>query len=285
MVQVVAVVNSGLGNSSHLVDLGDGRAPVVDASRDLRAVDAAAERCVLRLIAAADTQLHADFSPAQPGWPYRRRPPAAGRTTGPRSVRLTAPAGHPPRRHPGVADARRRLRPLGVAGSALKSACQRRLRSAIARSQTWEGSSGSPRQAGWSSPDGSAATGLDGHSRTGLGREPGFGLEPRPADQGRRSGVISSTSWYWRPAVQRLVVGRGRPGARRADRGRIDAVGCRGDRPQADPAGRSRAVWPVPGTTAAEAGLPLADPSSCSWDVARAPVPTSTRPSPRCGRC
>lgn len=61
MVQVVPLVDSGLGNSSHLVDLGDGRALVVDASRDLRAVDAAAQRCGLRVVAAADTHLHADF--------------------------------------------------------------------------------------------------------------------------------------------------------------------------------------------------------------------------------
>lgn len=61
MVRVCPLTDRGLGNSSYLVDLGDGRALVVDASRDLRAVDAAAERCGLRVIAAADTHLHADF--------------------------------------------------------------------------------------------------------------------------------------------------------------------------------------------------------------------------------
>jgi hypothetical protein len=30
-------------------------------------------------------------------------------------------------------------------------------------------------------------------------------------------------------------------------------------------------VWPAPGTTAAEADLPLADPLQLLWDVARAP--------------
>ncbi|SDY77804.1 Glyoxylase, beta-lactamase superfamily II [Modestobacter sp. DSM 44400] len=61
MVHVAPLVDSGLGNSSYLVEIGDGRALVVDASRDLRAVDAAAERCGLRVVAAADTHLHADF--------------------------------------------------------------------------------------------------------------------------------------------------------------------------------------------------------------------------------
>jgi hydroxyacylglutathione hydrolase len=61
VVEVVPLVDSGLGNSSYLVGLGDGRALVVDASRDLRAVDAAAERSGLRVVAAADTHLHADF--------------------------------------------------------------------------------------------------------------------------------------------------------------------------------------------------------------------------------
>ena len=35
---VVPVVDEGLGNSAYLVDLGDGRALAVDASRDLRAL-------------------------------------------------------------------------------------------------------------------------------------------------------------------------------------------------------------------------------------------------------
>ena len=37
-VAVVPLVDEGLGNSAYLVDLGDSRALVVDASRDLRAV-------------------------------------------------------------------------------------------------------------------------------------------------------------------------------------------------------------------------------------------------------
>jgi glyoxylase-like metal-dependent hydrolase (beta-lactamase superfamily II)/rhodanese-related sulfurtransferase len=58
---VLPVVDDGLGNSSYLVDLGDGRALAVDPSRDLRALDSAAARHGLRVVAAADTHLHADF--------------------------------------------------------------------------------------------------------------------------------------------------------------------------------------------------------------------------------
>ena len=41
---LMPLVDKGLGNSSYLVDLGDGRALAVDASRDLRALRAAAGR-------------------------------------------------------------------------------------------------------------------------------------------------------------------------------------------------------------------------------------------------
>src|SRR6478735_1468271 len=41
---VVPVVDEGLGNSTYLLDLGGGRGLVVDPSRDLRAVRAAADR-------------------------------------------------------------------------------------------------------------------------------------------------------------------------------------------------------------------------------------------------
>jgi len=58
---VVPVVDEGLGNSSYLVDLGDGRALVVDAGLDVRAVGATAERRRLTVAFAADTHLHADF--------------------------------------------------------------------------------------------------------------------------------------------------------------------------------------------------------------------------------
>ncbi|TQK51346.1 3-mercaptopyruvate sulfurtransferase SseA [Streptomyces sp. SLBN-118] len=55
------LVDEGLGNSSYLLDLGDGRALAVDASRDLRALRRAAERRGLTIAYAADTHLHADF--------------------------------------------------------------------------------------------------------------------------------------------------------------------------------------------------------------------------------
>jgi hydroxyacylglutathione hydrolase len=58
---LVPLVDEGLGNSTYLLDLGDGRALVVDPSRDVRAVRAAAERRGLRLAYVADTHLHADF--------------------------------------------------------------------------------------------------------------------------------------------------------------------------------------------------------------------------------
>ena len=57
----IPVVDDGLGNTTWLVDLGDGRALVVDASRDLRAVHAAARGRGLTVAYAADTHLHADF--------------------------------------------------------------------------------------------------------------------------------------------------------------------------------------------------------------------------------
>ncbi|MFD1932433.1 rhodanese-like domain-containing protein [Nonomuraea mangrovi] len=63
---VIAVVDEGLGNSAYLVDLGDGRALAVDASRDLRALRSEAERRGLRVAFAADTHLHADFLSGAP---------------------------------------------------------------------------------------------------------------------------------------------------------------------------------------------------------------------------
>src|SRR5437763_12477684 len=55
------MVDDGLGNSTYLLDLGDGRALAVDPPRDLRAVHAAVTRRGLRVAYAADTHLHADF--------------------------------------------------------------------------------------------------------------------------------------------------------------------------------------------------------------------------------
>jgi hydroxyacylglutathione hydrolase len=60
-VDLIPLIDEGLGNSAYLVDLGDGRALVVDVSRDLRSVHAAAARRGLTVAFAADTHLHADF--------------------------------------------------------------------------------------------------------------------------------------------------------------------------------------------------------------------------------
>ncbi|MGW6932916.1 MBL fold metallo-hydrolase [Lentzea sp. NPDC054927] len=61
MPEVLALVDEGLGNSAYLVNLGDGRALVVDVSLDLREVGRAAQRRGLSVAFAADTHLHADF--------------------------------------------------------------------------------------------------------------------------------------------------------------------------------------------------------------------------------
>jgi hydroxyacylglutathione hydrolase len=58
---LVPLTDEGLGNTAYLAGLGDGRALAVDASRDLRALRAAAARRGLRVAFAADTHLHADF--------------------------------------------------------------------------------------------------------------------------------------------------------------------------------------------------------------------------------
>jgi glyoxylase-like metal-dependent hydrolase (beta-lactamase superfamily II)/rhodanese-related sulfurtransferase len=57
----LSIVDEGLGNSSYLVDLGDGRALAVDPSRDPSPYLAAAERAGLQVAFTAETHLHADF--------------------------------------------------------------------------------------------------------------------------------------------------------------------------------------------------------------------------------
>lgn len=58
---VIPLVDDGLGNSAYLLDLGDGRALAVDPSLDLRTLLSAAARYRLSIAYAADTHLHADF--------------------------------------------------------------------------------------------------------------------------------------------------------------------------------------------------------------------------------
>lgn len=60
-VSVIPLVDEGLGNSAYLLDLDDGRALAVDASRDLRGLREVSERRGLRVAYTADTHLHADF--------------------------------------------------------------------------------------------------------------------------------------------------------------------------------------------------------------------------------
>jgi glyoxylase-like metal-dependent hydrolase (beta-lactamase superfamily II)/rhodanese-related sulfurtransferase len=59
--RLVILVDEGLGNSSYILDLGDRRALVLDASRDPGPYLAAAERKGLVVAYAAETHLHADF--------------------------------------------------------------------------------------------------------------------------------------------------------------------------------------------------------------------------------
>lgn len=61
MVEVDGVVDEGLGNTAWLLDLGDGRALVVDPARDPAAYLELARRRRLRVAYSAETHLHADF--------------------------------------------------------------------------------------------------------------------------------------------------------------------------------------------------------------------------------
>ena len=58
---IVPIIDAGLGNSSYVVDLGDGNALVVDPERDPSPYLEAAEQRNLRLRFTVETHLHADF--------------------------------------------------------------------------------------------------------------------------------------------------------------------------------------------------------------------------------
>jgi hydroxyacylglutathione hydrolase len=61
VIEITPFVDEGLGNSSYLVEIGDGRALVVDPPRDIRPFRARAEERGLTISHALETHLHADF--------------------------------------------------------------------------------------------------------------------------------------------------------------------------------------------------------------------------------
>lgn len=61
MTAVHRIADDALGNTSYLVDLGDDLAAVVDPRRDVETYLEAADRLGLRIVAALETHLHADF--------------------------------------------------------------------------------------------------------------------------------------------------------------------------------------------------------------------------------
>ncbi|MGI8876247.1 MAG: hypothetical protein ACR2KP_18355 [Egibacteraceae bacterium] len=75
--EVVPLVDEGLGNSAYVVDLGDGGALIVDPQRDPRPYLREMERRALAPRFVAETHLHADFvsggrelpQPARRCWP------------------------------------------------------------------------------------------------------------------------------------------------------------------------------------------------------------------------
>ncbi|HWO93433.1 MAG TPA: MBL fold metallo-hydrolase, partial [Dehalococcoidia bacterium] len=58
---VISFERTGLGNSSYLVDIGGGRAVAVDPDRTAQRYITAAEERGLRIVAALETHVHADF--------------------------------------------------------------------------------------------------------------------------------------------------------------------------------------------------------------------------------
>lgn len=58
---LIPVIDEGLGNSTYLLDIGEGRALVLDPERDVRQVRAEAARRGLSIAYAVETHLHADF--------------------------------------------------------------------------------------------------------------------------------------------------------------------------------------------------------------------------------
>src|SRR5438105_625841 len=71
MIDVVAFVDEGLGHLSYVVDLGDGRALVVDPPRIPEAHLAAAQARGLTIAFTADTHSHADYISGSPALAHR----------------------------------------------------------------------------------------------------------------------------------------------------------------------------------------------------------------------
>lgn len=109
----IAFVDEGLGNSSYLLNLGDGRALVVDPARDATPYLAAAEGAGLLIAFTVETHLHADFltgsrelaargatvlAPRAGGieWPHRGFDHGEELDLGGLSVQAIATPGHPP---------------------------------------------------------------------------------------------------------------------------------------------------------------------------------------------
>jgi glyoxylase-like metal-dependent hydrolase (beta-lactamase superfamily II) len=110
---VEALVDEGLGNSSYLVDLGDGRALAIDPPRDPARHLALAEKRGLVVSHTAETHLHADFvtgsrelaareatvlAPAAAGieWPHRQLRDGDDADLGGLRLRALATPGHTP---------------------------------------------------------------------------------------------------------------------------------------------------------------------------------------------
>jgi glyoxylase-like metal-dependent hydrolase (beta-lactamase superfamily II)/rhodanese-related sulfurtransferase len=111
---VVPFVHEGLGNSSYLVELGDGAAALVDPDRTTARYLAAAEARGWRIVAALETHLHADFisgvrqlgddgvprlflpAAASAHFPHEALTPGARLRLGEREVEVIASPGHTP---------------------------------------------------------------------------------------------------------------------------------------------------------------------------------------------
>jgi glyoxylase-like metal-dependent hydrolase (beta-lactamase superfamily II)/rhodanese-related sulfurtransferase len=112
--KVIPFVHEGLGNSSYLVDLGEGEAAIVDPDRTTARYLAAAEAHGWRIVAVIETHLHADFvsgvtqlgvdgvpylllpEAAEARFPHQPLVPGTCLRLGKREVEVIASPGHTP---------------------------------------------------------------------------------------------------------------------------------------------------------------------------------------------